>query len=184
MDVVKAQHQRARNRQPLEQIAQRTVSSMPIHNRRTGALALEHWSHHGERVRVSDAQQPDAALAQPAQVPIDRIAPQRVSQVALELRRARTEHHATFARRDLCQLEQQPRLADPRLPFDHQNPAGRATRRRQRSGEFLALTRTPHQGGSGPGAQAGHFPSNPDQSDRSIPASRPSAVRLNPSVSR
>lgn len=54
------------------------MSAVPIGDRRSIAFALQRARDDGESARVGDAQQPDLALAQLAQMPIDRFAPQRV----------------------------------------------------------------------------------------------------------
>jgi len=137
---------------------------MPVTNR-PSPVVVHRRRHHRERRRVGEAQQPDAALAELEQMPIDRIAPHRIGQVALELRRARAQHHAAPLASEPLQLEQQTRLADPRLALDHHNPAPRACggkRRHQR----LALTHAPDERVNHPGPHTRHCLPKRHRSDR------------------
>jgi hypothetical protein len=149
VDVVKTNHHRAGGRQALEQVAQRPVRPVPIANRRSresASLGRRHRQSRGqpgERVRVGQAQQPDPAFTQRGQVPIDGLAPERVRQIAFELRRACAQHLTILAAGEPRQLEQQPCFADPGLTDDHCHAARPATQRHERDGELPALARAP-----------------------------------------
>ena len=80
------------------------------------------------------------AVREPA---LQRLAPQRVRQVGLVLRRPGGEHAAPLGL--LHQVPEQPRLADSGLSFEHQHAALAGPQRGQRAGDRLAFPLAPHQ---------------------------------------
>ena len=99
MDIVEREHQRPGAGEPLQQVAQHPVRpvavSLPALARRLG----ERGQRDRERRRVREPEPRQPPLAQRIQVAVERIAPERVGQVALELRRPAAEHHASAAAR-------------------------------------------------------------------------------------
>jgi len=127
---------------------------MPVADGCTTVVSVRRRRDNHERLRVGEPQRPDAALAEFEQMPIDRIAPHRVGQVALELRRARCQHYAALFGGELLQPQQQARLADPRLTLDHHDPAPRA-RGEERGYQRLALRHAPDERLDDRGAHTG-----------------------------
>jgi hypothetical protein len=115
LHVVRPENERVRGGKRPEQLAQGPV--------RTVAVAVR---------RVA-----------PGKIAVQGLGPERVRQIALELRRARPEHRAGTGARD--QVVEQPRLADPRLPFDGDDHARARGQRPQRGGDRLALRDPPDQ---------------------------------------
>ena len=99
----------------------------------------ERSQHRGQRGRVLDPQARAAAVADLKQVGVERLGPDRVRQVVLELRRRGAEHQAV-GRRARGQLGEQARLADPRLTLDCEHPPADPGREpRELSVERLSL---------------------------------------------
>ena len=152
VDVVEPQHERPRAGEPLEQVAQGAVERVAVGRAGDAVERGERGQRRRQRARLGEAEQRQPAVAQLAQVRVQRLGPDGVRQVVLELRRRRAEHQAAGRRGALRQLGQQPRLADPRLAVDgHQLPGGAGAQPRERVVERLALTGASDQGGHGAG---------------------------------
>ena len=146
--VVQPDDQGSRGGEPFEQVAQRSVGSMPI--AWCHADVPQRGQHAASAAGSAEPHPRDAMRAEVREVAVERLRPQRVREIVLELRRARAEHGRAVRRSACGEMVEQPRLADPRLPLDrddrpwqgsaaarrrslralrHGRPAGRATRR-------------------------------------------------------
>jgi hypothetical protein len=144
--VVHPHDQRTDRGEPLEHVAQRPVRAVPIARRRGGGTG-QRGQQRRERSGIGQAHARDPALPEVGQMAIQRLRPERVRQVALELRRARAEHGGPFRRRAGGEVVEQPGLADPRLAFDRDDGARPGRQRPQRAGDRLALLGTADQRG-------------------------------------
>ena len=137
VEVVEPEHQRARGGEPLEQVAEGAVQAVAVG---AAVRTAERGQDRRQRGRVFDPQPCAAAVVELSQVRGERLGPDRVRQIVLELRRRGAEHQGV-RRRPLGQLGKQPRLADPRLSLDgdHQ-AAGPGREPRERIVQRLALS--------------------------------------------
>ena len=88
MHVVEAEHERARVGQTLEQIAQRAVGAMAVAGGGLARELSERRQRHAERGLVGEAELGQPPLAEVVQMAVERVGPEPVWQVALELRGA------------------------------------------------------------------------------------------------
>ena len=91
--VVHPDHQRPARGQPFEQVPQRPMRAVPVARlRRLGPSGRERGQQRREGPGVGEPHPRYAALAELGEMVVERLRPQRVGEVALELRRARPEH--------------------------------------------------------------------------------------------
>ena len=136
VDVVQADDERPRRREPLEEIAERAVDPVAVRGHRGRA---ERGQQRRERAGVREPEPCDPALAGRGEMRVQRLAEHAVRQVGLVLGRARRQHRGAVRRRERRELGQQPRLPDPGLALDRQHAARALPRRRHRGGERRAL---------------------------------------------
>jgi hypothetical protein len=146
VDVVEAQHDGAGARQALQQVPQRPVHAMAIRVQRLAPGARQRGQRGGECGRVGQAEAREGAVARAGEMAVQRVRPQRVREVRLELRGAAVEHRAAPSAGARPEVLEQPRLADAGLALDDDD----ARSRRQRvecALDRLALTGAADQRG-------------------------------------
>jgi hypothetical protein len=79
-------------------------------------------------------------------VAVERVGPERVGQVSLELRRPRGQHRASVGGRAGLEVDKQPGLADPGLALDRDDAAPFGVQRLERARDRLALTGASDEG--------------------------------------
>jgi hypothetical protein len=108
LHVVHPQHQGAHRGQPLEQVPEGAVDAMPVARRDLARHVPQRGQHRGEPRGIGEPQARQAALAQIREVGVERLGPERVGEVALELRRAGAEHRRAVGRGARRQMAEQP----------------------------------------------------------------------------
>jgi hypothetical protein len=106
--VVHPDDQPAGQGQPLEQIPQSPVRSVAIARRRLRLSPRERGQHHPERRGIGEPHPGHLVVAHVREMVVEGLGPQRVGQIALELRGARTEHGHAVRRRTRRQMLEQP----------------------------------------------------------------------------
>ena len=143
--VVHAQNERANGREPLQQVAQRPVRAMAISRRRLAVGVGERRHDDAERTRVGNPKTRSPTFARLCQVGLERVRPQRVREVCLELGGAPPEHRASARLRARRELGEQQRLADPGLALHGEGAARPHAERLERRRDRLALAGAAHQ---------------------------------------
>ncbi len=144
MDVVQAENERAGAGETLEEIAQRAVRAVPVTWRRCVREAGQCREHPAERTPIGQAEARQPALAGGGEVRVQRLRPQRVGQVRLELGGPRMQHRAAVRGGGRRQVGEQERLADARLALDGDHRTGPRAQRPQRAGDRVALPSAPY----------------------------------------
>ena len=124
MHVIEADHQPARAREPLEQAAQRAMHDIALNRRRRRAARVgEHGQRHGERIELVAGQPSQPSRVECLQVRVDRVEPEAVGRVALELRRAPAEHQTVLTFRSRGSSPSSRVLPIPGSPASSRNVA-------------------------------------------------------------
>jgi hypothetical protein len=136
VDVVEADDERARGGDPVQEVAQGAVRAVAVGRGRRD-LGAQRGQQRRQGIRIGEAQPRQPPLAELRQMSVERLGPECVRQIALELRRARPHHLAAVRRRG--EVREEPRLADAGLALDGDDSAGPHAEGFERVGDRVAL---------------------------------------------
>ena len=146
VQVVEHDHDRAARGEALEQGTHRAVGTeaLVLHaGHRRPLRAGERREHAGQLAEAVADEALDARLAERGDGAVERVDPHSERQLALELGRAARQHHVPGGLGAVAQLAQEPRLADARLPAEHEPAAPAAAQPPERRPDRRELPAAP-----------------------------------------